>query len=178
MWFGPASAARAADAPASAPATGAAILKQDLLRRYVATFNRNDHTHFGQAISNEAAADWMAANVPLFECPDKDIEEIYHFRWWTFRKHIKETPDGFVITEFLPKVTWSGKAQHHQLRRRTPLPRRPLDPQSEVSRRLRRLLVPQGRRSAPLQLLGRRFHLSTGAGPRQLRLGPSTCCRT
>jgi hypothetical protein len=51
----------------------------------------------------------MARNVPLFECPDKDIEEIYHFRWWTFRKHIKETPDGFVITEFLPKVNWSGK---------------------------------------------------------------------
>ncbi|MHC4744031.1 MAG: MGH1-like glycoside hydrolase domain-containing protein, partial [Planctomycetota bacterium] len=28
---------------------------------------------------------------------------------WTFRKHIKETPDGFVVTEFLPKVSWSGK---------------------------------------------------------------------
>ena len=48
--------------------------------------------------------DWMAKNVPRFDCPDKEIEEIYHFRWWTFRKHVKETPDGFVITEFLPKV--------------------------------------------------------------------------
>jgi hypothetical protein len=85
------------------------VLKQDSLRSYVAAFNRNDHTHFGQAISNEAAADWLAAQVPRFECPDPEIEEIYHFRWWTFRKHIKEIADGFVITEFLPKVPWSGK---------------------------------------------------------------------
>lgn len=88
---------------------GPIILKTDALRSYVDAFNRTDHTHFGQHISNEATADWMASNVPLFECPDKEIEEIYHFRWWTFRKHIKQTPDGFVITEFLPKVSWSGK---------------------------------------------------------------------
>jgi hypothetical protein len=85
------------------------ILTSDILRSYVETFNKNDHTHFGQAISNETTALWMEENVPRFECPDKELEEIYHFRWWTFRKHIKETPDGFVITEFLPKVSWSGK---------------------------------------------------------------------
>jgi hypothetical protein len=51
----------------------------------------------------------MEENVPRFECPDKEIGEIYHFRWWTYRKHIRETPDGFIITEFLPKVPWSGK---------------------------------------------------------------------
>ena len=85
------------------------VLAPDDMRRHVADFNRHDHTHFGQAIPNEAAADWMVANVPRFECPDKDIGEIYHFRWWTFRKHIRETSDGFVITEFLPQVSWSGK---------------------------------------------------------------------
>lgn len=103
--LGSAGALRAADAPAK----GAAILTADRLRDYVATFNRQDHTHFGQAISNKAAADWMAGNVPRFECPDTDMQEIYHFRWWTYRKHIQQTPDGFVITEFLPQVGWSGK---------------------------------------------------------------------
>jgi hypothetical protein len=88
---------------------GPAILQPDALRSHVQAFNGQDHTHFGQAISNEAAADWMARNVPLFACPDKGFEETYYFRWWTFRKHIKETADGFVITEFLPKVGWSGK---------------------------------------------------------------------
>lgn len=92
---------------AAGPATP--VLPPDALRQYVETFNRHDHTHFGQAISNEAAAGWMEENVPRFDCPDKAIEEIYHFRWWTYRKHIKDTPDGFVITEFLPKVNWSGK---------------------------------------------------------------------
>lgn len=115
-----AAAALGPAASAGEPQPAAAFLKQDALRNYVWTFNGKDHTHFGQAISNEAAADWMAANVPLFECPDKDIEAIYHFRWWTFRKHLQQTPDGFVITEFLPKVNWSGKynticcpAAHH-----------------------------------------------------------------
>lgn len=93
----------------AAPPQHAAILKEDALRKHVGTFNANDHTHLGQAISNENAADWMAAHVPRFECPDREIEEIYHFRWWTFRKHIKDTPDGTVITEFLPQVSWSGK---------------------------------------------------------------------
>ncbi len=71
--------------------------------------NQKDHTYFGQATSNEETADWMAKHVPRFEYPDKEMEEIDHFRWWKFRKHIKQTPDGFAITEFLPKVNWSGK---------------------------------------------------------------------
>ncbi|MBP1989085.1 hypothetical protein [Paenibacillus eucommiae] len=24
---------------------------------------------------------WMDENVPLFECPDQDIQSIYYFRW-------------------------------------------------------------------------------------------------
>src|SRR5262249_10970554 len=32
----------------------------------------------------------------------------YYFRWWTYRKHIKETPAGFVVTEFLSDVPWAG----------------------------------------------------------------------
>jgi len=33
----------------------------------------------------------LRTNVPLFECPDKDFERTYYFRWWTYRKHIKQT---------------------------------------------------------------------------------------
>ena len=54
-------------------------------------------------------SDWIAQNVPLFECPNEQIQEIYYFRWGVFKKHIKTTPDGFIITEFTPKVGWSGK---------------------------------------------------------------------
>ncbi|MCF7731443.1 MAG: hypothetical protein K9N23_07140 [Akkermansiaceae bacterium] len=109
VWTGAAVVASGADTATRQSERGPLILKPDAVRNYVRSFNGKDHTHFGQAISNEEAADWMADNVPLFECPDKEIEAIYHFRWWTFRKHIKQTPDGFVVTEFLPKVSWSGK---------------------------------------------------------------------
>ena len=51
----------------------------------------------------------MQRNVPLFDCPDKEIELTYFFRWWTYRKHLRQTPEGFVVTEFLPNVPWAGK---------------------------------------------------------------------
>ncbi|MBL7222649.1 MAG: hypothetical protein ISS72_02235 [Candidatus Brocadiae bacterium] len=54
-------------------------------------------------------AAWFEQNIPFFECPDKAIEEVYYFRWGVFRRHIKHTLDGWVVTEFLPPVPWAGK---------------------------------------------------------------------
>lgn len=79
------------------------------LREYVKKFNADDNEYYKSCINNAEAEKWMAQNVPLIEIPDKTIEEIYYFRWWTFRKHIKNTEDGYVITEFLPDVLWGGK---------------------------------------------------------------------
>ena len=45
---------------------------------------------------------------PLFEISDKEIEEIYYFRWNVFYRHIKKTSHGYVVTEFLPEVPWAG----------------------------------------------------------------------
>ena len=79
------------------------------LREYVARFNADDEELYTNAVPNAAVADFLAQNVPLFECPDKSIERTYHFRWWTYRKHLKKTPSGWVVTEFLPDVGWAGK---------------------------------------------------------------------
>ena len=79
------------------------------LEAYVADFNRTDAELYTNSIPNSAAAEFLAANVPRFSCPDKEIERTYCFRWWTFRKHLKRTSDGWVITEFLPPVGWAGK---------------------------------------------------------------------
>ena len=95
-------------APAEAQ-QGAFVLKSDAFRHYVEQFNRDDEELYLQHIPNAQAWKFLQANIPLFECPDKEIERTYYFRWWTYRKHIKQTPDGFVITEFLPQVGWSGK---------------------------------------------------------------------
>jgi len=55
------------------------------------------------------AWDWFRGNVPFLDCCDAGIEKIYYFRWWIYRKHIKRTPEGFVVTEFLPEVRHGGK---------------------------------------------------------------------
>ncbi len=81
----------------------------DLLRHYVDLFNKGDEESYKNKIDNAAAYDWLGDEIPLFECPDADIERTYYFRWWTYRKHIKETERGYIISEFLPDVPWSGK---------------------------------------------------------------------
>lgn len=60
-------------------------------------------------VSNAQSWDWLQKNIPLFECSDPEVEEIYYFRWWSFRKHLKQTPKGFVFTEFLTPVSHAGE---------------------------------------------------------------------
>ncbi len=85
------------------------VLRPEVFKHYLDRFNSDDEELYAQHIPNAQAWQFLQTNIPLFECPDKDIERTYYFRWWTYRKHIKSTPDGFVITEFLPPVGWAGK---------------------------------------------------------------------
>lgn len=80
----------------------------DVLKSYVDLFNLYDEEIHRQEISNEHAFEWLEENIPYVELPDKTLEEIYYFRWWVFRKHVKKTEKGYVITEFLPQVEWAG----------------------------------------------------------------------
>ena len=96
------------------------VIKSDKLKNYIYRFNKNDNEIYKQFITNDEALLFLSENIPMIDLPDKEIEETYYFRWWTYRKHIKNTDDGFVITEFLPDVNWSKKhntincpAAHH-----------------------------------------------------------------
>ncbi|MBI4602897.1 MAG: hypothetical protein HY721_13145 [Planctomycetes bacterium] len=91
------------------PAARPWVLRPEAFRHHADAFNRDDHETVVQHVPNAAAWAWMVENVPLFECPDPEIERTYWFRWWTFRKHLRRTPDGFVVTELLPAVGWAGK---------------------------------------------------------------------
>lgn len=81
----------------------------EIVRKYVEKFNMNDEETHKNLIDNRHAYEWLKNEIPLFECPDKEIEETYYFRYWTYRKHLKMTEDGYIVTEFLPKVSWSGR---------------------------------------------------------------------
>lgn len=86
-----------------------AVLQAGSFRHYSDAFNAGDNELYSGAIRNANAWPFLRDNIPLFDCPDKALEEIYYFRWWTYRKHIRNTPDGYVVTEFLPEVKWAGK---------------------------------------------------------------------
>jgi hypothetical protein len=96
------------------------VLTTAPLRTYVERFNDLDEDIYPQAVANAEAYDFLKTNIPLFSCPDELMERTYYFRWWTYRKHIKRTPVGHIITEFLPQVPWAGNhnaipcaAMHH-----------------------------------------------------------------
>ena len=61
--------AQAGDAPF-------AVLKPDRFKRYVDAFNADDAAeNVVNAIPNAKAGSWIAANAPLFECPDEDVQD-------------------------------------------------------------------------------------------------------
>lgn len=101
--------------------TEAQVLSKDQYKHYIDQFNAGDNELYRLGdFPNEKAWEFLSANIPFFDCPDKQLEETYYFRWWTYRKHIRLTPEGYIITEFLPDVPWAGQynsiscpAAHH-----------------------------------------------------------------
>ncbi len=85
------------------------VLGEKQVRRYMDQFSLDDDELYPHDITNKAVYWWALQNVPRFECPDKEIERTYYFRWWTYRKHLRKTKEGrWVVTEFLPDVPWAG----------------------------------------------------------------------
>jgi hypothetical protein len=85
------------------------ILQPHALKKYVTYFNSLDSEEVKNYVPNDQAYDWLSANVPVLECPDSILEQTYYYRWWSFRKHLKQTPDGFIFTEFITPVSHAGK---------------------------------------------------------------------
>jgi hypothetical protein len=85
------------------------LLTTNKLKKYVTYFNSIDTETVKNYVNNDNSFKWLVDNVPLFECPDSAIEKIYYYRWWTFRKQLVQTPDGFVFTEFITNVNWAGE---------------------------------------------------------------------
>ena len=86
-----------------------AVLSYNDYKHYVDYFNTMEPEGIRQAIPNEKAWQWMTENVPLFDCSNKDFEQLWYFRWWTLRKHIKLTPVGYAMTEFLVNRSYADQ---------------------------------------------------------------------
>jgi hypothetical protein len=50
---------------------------------------------------------WYIQNIPFFECSDKQIEQVYYYRWKLFKAHIRNVGDNqYVTTEFINDMSW------------------------------------------------------------------------
>jgi hypothetical protein len=99
----------------SARDTGFAVLNPGEFSNCVAHFNSMEDENVTNLISNAGSWNWLQKEIPFFECSDKEVEEIYYFRWWSFRKHLEQTTNGFVFTEFLTRQTPVSSAVGHQI---------------------------------------------------------------
>jgi hypothetical protein len=91
------------------------VLKPDSFAHYIEHFNSMEDENVTNFVSNSNSWTWLKQEIPLFECPDREVEEMYYFRWWTFRKHLERTPDGFVLTEFLTRGSPISSALGHHI---------------------------------------------------------------
>jgi len=101
---------------AAAPAHAQSLLKPADYAHYVQLFQQQEQAATGQIFNGypdasgqqpEAAWPWMQREIPLFDSSDKQFEEMYYFRWYSFKKHIVHTTSGYLITEWLhrPEMT-------------------------------------------------------------------------
>ncbi len=90
-------------------ATRTAVLAYDDFAHYADCFNTMEDENIVTTIPNAQASAWMRENIPLFDCPDEQMREMYYYRWWTLRKHIKRTPVGYGMTEFLVQRSYADR---------------------------------------------------------------------
>ena len=89
--------------------SAAAILRYDDFAHYAEKFNTMEDENIVTTIPNAASSEWMRANIPLFDCPQENFREMYYYRWWSLRKHIKRTPVGYGMTEFLVDRSYADR---------------------------------------------------------------------
>jgi len=54
---------------------------------------------------------WFKDNIPFVEVPDRQIEEVYYYRFSSHKRHLRYSAPGvgYTVTEFIHKVDYSQK---------------------------------------------------------------------
>jgi hypothetical protein len=95
-----------------------------VLARHVERFNTMEDEPVVNVVPNAAAGEWLQANIPLFACPEPEVEEMYYFRWWAMRKHLRHAPvpagansadAPLVFTEFINRADPVSSALGHHV---------------------------------------------------------------
>ncbi|CEJ83726.1 hypothetical protein VHEMI03238 [[Torrubiella] hemipterigena] len=53
---------------------------------------------------------WFEKNIPILQIPDKQVQEVYYYRWQTYKEHIVYTGPqyGYLLSEFLYPVGYGA----------------------------------------------------------------------
>ena len=64
----------------------------------------------GQLLAGRDEKDWYEANIPFVEVPDREIQDVYYYRWQVHKEALKYTnpKDGYILSEFLGPVGYSA----------------------------------------------------------------------
>jgi hypothetical protein len=82
------------------------VLQPADYHHYIETFQQQEREATGKLYEGEGGEDtwtWVQREIPWFDASDKQFEEMYYFRWYAWKKHLVHTPNGYLITEWLPK---------------------------------------------------------------------------
>ena len=62
-------------------------------------------------IKNYDQKNWFLENIPFIELPDKNIEDVYYYRWSSHKRHLCYTivGTGYVVTEFVKDIGYGTK---------------------------------------------------------------------
>lgn len=103
-------------ASAQAQDTAFQVLKAADNAALVERFNSMEDENVTNLISNAESWQWMRERIPLFECSDASVTELWYYRWWALRKHLRKDPSGHLVyTEFLTKNRPVSSALGHHL---------------------------------------------------------------
>ena len=119
----------AASLPSGARAEGPAVLRPAAFAHHIEYFNTMENENVINLVPNAQSWEWLQAQVPFFECSQPEVEQIYWYRWWSLRKHLRKAESGhFVFTEFLTRADpVSSGLGHHLMEMRWLRDQAPID---------------------------------------------------
>ncbi|KAJ6444963.1 coagulation factor 5/8 type domain-containingprotein [Purpureocillium lavendulum] len=64
----------------------------------------------GQLLAGVEDRDWFERNVPILDVPDQQIQDVYYYRWQTYKEHLVYTGAqyGYMPSEFLHPVGYGA----------------------------------------------------------------------
>ena len=57
---------------------------------------------------------WYKDNIPFLDTPDNDIDDVYYYRWSTYKRALRYTVPGtgYVSTEYDVPIGYAGEPVH------------------------------------------------------------------